>query len=263
VLAEFLIAFRESLEAALVVGIILAYLEKTKNTGYNRHVYLGLASGLLCSIIAAAMIQSVLGEFAGAAEQLFEGTLMLLAALLMGWMIIWMMNQGSMRAKIESEVGGRIGAGKALGIVAFTFVSVFREGVETAIFIFAAVAQNPENAVAGIIAGFSAAVLLAFLIFETAVKVDIKRFFTLTSVVLTVFAAGIFASGVHEFQEAGWLPEGRPIWSTKAVLDQEGDAGSIVRALTGYADSPTLPEAVAYVGYYGAFFAAYAALRRG
>jgi len=262
VFPEFLITLRESLEAALVVGIILAYLEKTRNTAYNRHVYLGVAAGVLASIIAALLIQSVLGEFEGVVENLFEGSLMLSAAILMGWMIIWMMNQGNVRAQIEAGVQEKISAGKVVGLVLFTFLSVFREGVETVIFISAEMVQDSRNALLGVIIGFSAAVALAFLIFETAIKVDLRRFFTATSIVLAVFAAGIFAHGMHEFQEAAWLPQQQEMWNTKHILDDESSMGAIVRALTGYNDNPTPLEGIAYVGYYGAFLVVYSTMKR-
>lgn len=261
-IAELLIAFRESLEAALVVGIILAYLEKTGNTAYNRHVFLGVAAGILASVAAAALIQSAMGEFKGPAENLFEGSLMLTAAVLMGWMIIWMMNQGNVRAQIEAGVSEKISKGKVFGLALFTFLSVFREGVETVIFISATVAQSSANSLLGIILGFSAALTLAFLIFQTAVRVDLKRFFTATSIVLAVFAAGIFAHAVHEFQEAGWLPEQEALWNTKGVLDDEGAAGSMLRTLTGYTATPTPLEAIAYAGYYAAFLAAYGLMKK-
>ncbi len=261
-IAEIIITFRESLEASLVVGIILAYLEKSNNTKYNRHVYLGVTAGILASIIAALLIQSILGEFEGVVENLFEGSLMLTAAVLIGWMIIWMMNQGNVRTQIEAGVQEKISAGKIIGLVLFTFLSVFREGVETVIFIHAAIVQDSGNALLGVILGFSAAVVLAFLIFETAIKVDIRRFFTVTSVVLAVFAAGIFAHGVREFQEAGWLPQQQEMWNTKNILDDESSMGAMVRALTGYKDNPTPFEGIAYVGYFGAFLLAYSIMKR-
>jgi high-affinity iron transporter len=261
-IAVFLITLRESLEAALVVGIILAYLERTKNTAYNRHIYLGVFAGVLASIVVAFLIQSILGGFSGVLENLFEGSLMLSAATLMGWMIIWMMNQGGVRARIEAGIQQKISAQKVIGLVLFTFLSIFREGVETVIFILAAVAQNSTNAFAGVILGFSSAVLMALFIFETAIKVDLRKFFTITSVVLVVFAAGIFAHGVHEFQEAGWLPAQQELWNTRNILDDEGTMGSMVRTMTGYNDSPTPYEVIAYVGYYGIFLIAQRTMKR-
>lgn len=256
-IAEFLITFRESLEAALVVGIILAYLEKTQNTRYNRHVYLGVAGGILTSVIAAMLINSLFGELEGVIENVFEGSLMLLAAILIAWMVFWMMNQQNIKTQVEQKVGQQLSSGKVIGLVVFTFISVFREGVETVIFISAAAIQNSTNILLGVMTGFAAAVMLAFLIFETAIRVDLKKFFTVTSVILTVFAAGALSHAVHEFQEAGWLPQQNELWSTKHILDDESPVGSLMRVLTGYNDGPTLLETAAYFGYFLVVLAGY------
>lgn len=248
-IAEFFISFREALEAALVVGIVLAYLERTGNSRFNRHVYLGVAAGVLASVIAAFAFQTIAGGFEGRGEKIFEGTLMVAAAVLVSWMVLWMMRQEHVRSEIEDKVRKEMSGGAALGLVFFTFLSVFREGVETVIFVSAAAGTGGEYTLFGVLAGLAAAVVLAFVVFETAVKVNVKRFFNATSLVLVVFAAGIFAHGVHEFQEAGILREQDELWSTKSILSDESALGSILRTLTGYNDNPTPFEVLAYAGY--------------
>ncbi len=247
--AEFFITFREALEAALVVGIILAYLEKTRNTAFNRHVYLGVASGVLASLAVAALFQNLVGGFEGGAEKIFEGTLMVFAALMVTWMVFWMMRQEHVKKEIQDRVAIQITRGQALGLAFFTFISVLREGVETVIFVSAASAEGSAGSMVGVFAGFSAAVILAYILFETAVKVNVKLFFNLTSLMLIVFAAGILAHGMHEFQEAGLLPEQGELWNTKHILDDQGAAGGMMRTLTGYNDNPTSVEVASWIGY--------------
>lgn len=250
-LAEGLITFRETLEAALVVGIILAYLEKTGNTKLNRHIYLGVGIGLFASVIVALLFTYAAGGFEGRNEQLFEGSVMLFAAFLVTWMVLWMLKQEHVREEIEGIVKVKISRGELFGLVLFTTVAVWREGTETVIFLGAAAFSNGGLALLGALLGVAGALALAFVLFETAMRVNLKLFFHVTSALLVLFSAGLVAHSVHEFQEAGVLEEQSPIWSTKGVLDQKGPVGSVLRSLFGYADSPTPLEVIAYLGYFG------------
>ena len=261
-IAEFIITFREALEAGLIVGIVLAYLERTKNTGFNKHVYLGILSGIVGSIIVAALFQNIMGGFEGKAEELFEGTLMLFAAVMITWMILWMLKQKHIREEIESKVELELSEKHALGLMLFTFISVLREGVETVIFLGAVAISAGAASLLGAIGGIVAAVILVFLLFETVIKVNIKLFFNVTSVILILFAAGIFAHGVHEYQEAGILEEQQELWNTKNILDDKSTFGSVVRSLFGYNDNPTLYEVIAYFGYIVAIFVLYLNIER-
>ena len=255
--AEGLITFRETLEAALIVGIILAYLEKTGNAKLNRHIYLGVALGLFASVIVAVLFSYIAGGFVGRNEQLFEGSVMLFAAFLISWMILWMLKQERLRAEIEGIVHVKISKGETLGLVLFTAVAVWREGTETVIFLGATAFSNGGLALLGAILGVAGALALAFVLFETAMRVNLKLFFQGTSVLLILFAAGLVAYSVHEFQEAGVLPEQEPLWSTKGMLDQKSGIGAVARSLFGYADSPTAFEIVAYLLYFALIFVAY------
>jgi high-affinity iron transporter len=259
-LAEFVITFRESLEAALAIGIILAYLERTGNRGYYGHVWGGVFSGVGASVLAALAFLSLEGGFEGASEQVFEGALMFLASAMLAWMMMWMTGQGDIRGDIEGEVGVRMGSGRILGIAALSFISVFREGVETIVFITASAAKDAAGTLPGIFLGAAAAVLLAWRVFKGAAKVNLKAFFSATGIFLIILGAGLLARGVYEFQEAGWLPAEEGLWTTKGIIDDEGYAGSVLRVLTGYEDTPTPLQALAYFGYLG--FAATYRIRR-
>ncbi len=254
---EALITFRETLEAALVVGVMLAYLERSGNAKLNRHIYLGVGIGVFASVIVAVLFSALVGEFEGRNEQLFEGSVMLFASFLISWMILWMLKQEHVRQEIEGIVKVKTNKGELLGLVLFTAVAVFREGTETVIFLGAAAFSNGRLALLGALLGVAGALALAFVLFETAMRVNLRLFFQGTSVLLILFAAGLVAHSVHEFQEAGVLPEQAPLWSTKLALDQKSGIGAVARSLFGYADSPTALEAIAYLAYFAAIFAAY------
>ena len=134
-LPSFIITFRETLEAALIIGIVLAFLYKTQQTQYNMYVYWGIVVAILGSVISAFAFNALLGGFEGVNEQIFEGTMMILGAALISWMILWMLQQRHITKDIENEVKQRIEHHNAFAIGVLVFISVLREGVETVIFL--------------------------------------------------------------------------------------------------------------------------------
>ncbi len=256
-LAEALISFRESLEAALVVGIVLAYLERTGNVRYNRHIYLGVVAGILASLAGGFALYSIGSDFEGASAKIFEGSMMLLGSLLVSWMILWMLRQAHVKKEIEQKVGKELGEKHAFGLLVFVFVSVFREGIETVIFLSASFFTSQAFSVSGVLLGFGAAVLLAFLIFEAAVRVDLKTFFNATSILLIFFAAGLFSHAIAEFQEGGILPEQGPAWDSSWLVSKESAAGIALKSLFGYTPTPTSLRVFAYLFYWALIGIAY------
>lgn len=254
---EALISFRESLEAALVVGIVLAYLEHTKNTKYNRHIYLGVSAGIVVSLLAGFALYSIGSDFEGAGAKIFEGSTMVIGALLVSWMILWMMRQAHVRQEIETKISREISEKHALGLLVFVFISVLREGTETVLFLFASYFSAQSISLIGVLAGFVGAVLLAYLIFESAVRVNIKTFFNATSILLIFFAAGLFSHAVEEFQEGGILASQQPLWNSSWLVEGDSNAGLILKTLFGYTPEPTPFRVYAYVLYWLAIIVAY------
>ncbi len=226
-IAEFIITFREALEVSLIIGIILAYLERTKGTQYNKHVYLGLAAGLVASAVVGFLFTSfgTSIEAMGLSEEVFEGAVILVAVAMITWMILWMLHQKHIRHYIEERVRREIDKKYAVGLVLFTFVSVLREGFETIVFLGATAFTAGALSVIGALGGVAAAVVLAFILFEAIMKVNIKLFFNVTSILLILFAAGLSAHAAHEFQEGGLLPEEKELWNTKNILDDKSVLG--------------------------------------
>ncbi len=257
--ASFLITFREVLEAALVVGIVLGYLARTGQRRYSRFVYLGVAAGIGASVLAAWLFTSLAGGFEGRAEQIFEGVTMLLGAVLLTTMILWMMQQRHVASELERRVAAEVAEAHPFGLFFLVFVAVLREGVETVIFLGAAGLGSTENNLLGALAGLVAAVLLGYAIFAGSARVNLKTFFNVTSVLLILFAAGLVTHGVHELQEAGIVPTViEHVWDLNPplnpdgsypLLHEQGHIGSFLRALFGYSASPSLVEVLSYVAY--------------
>lgn len=252
-LAAGLITFREGLEAALIVGIVLGYLKKIGRLDRQAYVWGGVLGATLASIAVAFGLQFVGAKLAGTAEQLFEGVTMFLAVAILTWMIFWMRYQARyIKSGLEREVRTAIGRGQNWGLASLTFFAVFREGVETVLFLTAAafVASEVDTLWGGLI-GLLLAVAVGWMIYASSVRLDTRRFFDITSVLLLLFAAGLLAHGVHEFQEAGLLPTFiEHVWNTNSILDEKSTLGSMLKAVFGYNGDPSLLEVVSYAGYW-------------
>jgi high-affinity iron transporter len=209
ILGAGLVMLREGFEASLVVGIVLAFLNRTGRRDAFWPVWLGAAAAFALSVGTGALLFAIGAELAGRAEKLFEGTAMLVAAGLLTWMIFWMRRQArSIRRELESQVESALATGSALALALVAFVGVLREGVETALFMFGTV-KGANSLVAGVTgaAGLAAAVLLGYFFYRGASRLDLRRFFAVTSVLLLAFAGWLLARGLHELQEGGILPE--------------------------------------------------------
>ncbi len=259
-ISEFIITFRETLEAALIVGIILSYLVRTKRTKYNNIVYIGIVSAIIASIIGAFLFNTLAGGFTGTAEQIFEGVAMLVAAILITFMILWMLKQKHIVVDLHKKVDKEVNKKHQLGLFLVVFFSVLREGIETIIFLGAAsFVSTANNSALGALLGIIAAIILGYLIFVAGKKVNIKKFFNVTSVILILFAAGLVAHGIHEFQEAKVIPTYiEHVWDINPAvnadgsypaLHEKGTVGSILKGLFGYNGDPSLLEVISYIFY--------------
>lgn len=258
-IASFVITFRETLEAALIVGIVLSYLNRTRNSGYNNIVYIGSALAILASLFGAVVFNSVAGGFSGRAEEIFEGVTMLVGALLLTSMIIWMMGQKHLAGDLENKVATELTEAHRFGLFFLVFVAILREGIETVIFLQAASIVAEESNLIAALLGILAAVALGYAMFIGSMKVNLKRFFNVTSVLLILFAAGLVAHGVHELQEAHVIPTViEHLWDINPALNsdasyplmhEKGYVGSVLKGLFGYNGNPSLIEVMNYVLY--------------
>jgi FTR1 family protein len=201
-----IITLREGVEAALVIGIILAYLRKIGREELNRSVYIGLMLAIGASILGAVALSRV-----GLNEELFEGIAMLIAALFVGTMIIWMWRTARrLKSEIEQrvdEIALRRGTSLSWSLIAFTFLMIFREGVETVLFLSAVnLTTDALLSFFGGVVGLGLAIAFGISFFKGAIRIDLGRFFKVTGVVLLVFAFQLLVGGIHELSEAGVIP---------------------------------------------------------
>ena len=261
---SFIITFRETLEVALIVGIILSYLVRTKQTKYNNIVYIGIAFGIVASIIGAFLFNYLAGGFTGRAEEIFEGITMLVGAFLLTTMIFWMMKQKHIARELEQKVAAKISETYKLGLFLLVFVAVLREGIETVIFLSAVNFVSTNNNLIGASIGIIAAIFLGYLIFVSSMKINIKKFFNITSILLILFAAGLVAHGIHELQEANIIPTVvEHVWDVNPPINPDGSyplmhekgyIGSIFVGLFGYNGNPSLIEVLSYLFYLAIVF---------
>ena len=204
-----LVVLREGFEASLVVGIVLAFLDRTGRRDAFWPVWIGAGVALAISIGVGAVLFAIGAELEGTAEKAFEGVTMLVAAGLLTWMIFWMRRQArTIRRELEGQVESALARGSALALALVAFIGVLREGVETALFLFGTVeGSNRLVATTSGVVGLAAAVMLGYLFYRGASRLDLRKFFTFTSVLLLVFAGYLLAQGMHELAEAGVLPE--------------------------------------------------------
>jgi high-affinity iron transporter len=221
-MGTFVITLREGFEAALVVGLILAYLKKTDNLGQARSVWAGVAIAVVFSLAMGALLFLTIGELEGRAEQAYEGSAMILAAVVVTWMAFWMKKQArTIGSHLRERVSDSLRSGGGLALAAVAFIAVAREGLETGLFLFASTENSgPVLAISAALAGLAAAVGLGVAFYRGALRLDLRRFFLITGLLVIAFAAWLIYGGVHEFGELA----GSELLETAAPLAAVGYA---------------------------------------
>ncbi|MEW6286811.1 MAG: FTR1 family protein [Chloroflexota bacterium] len=253
-LSSYLLSLREGIEAALIIGILLGAVRLIKRPALIPAVWFGTLSAVALSILSAVLLTLLGLELEGTAEAIFEGFTMLIAAALLTWMIFWMSEHSrTLKTTLEADIHRASHFGRrAIFLVAF--IAVLREGIELALFLTAATfVAGSFQTLLGAALGLVTAILLGWSIFASTTRLDLRRFFQVTSVLLIFFAAGLFAHGVHEFIEIGWLPAiVENVWDVSFLLSKESVMGQLMSALFGYNPSPDLTEVIAYFAYFAA-----------
>ncbi len=253
--------FRESLEIAFVVGIMLAYLHKTKNQDLEKHIHLGVASGIVASILLAYGFQFIQGGFA-ANEELYEGIFMVVTAAMVSWLILWMAQQKKFVEKLQQDMKVNIDKNQTFGLFILAFVATLREGVEAVLFMAGISINTGALSLGAGFLGVVFAIIIGILVFEYAVKFNINMFFKVTTVILVLLAAGLFSQGVHELQEAKILPTwNEHIYDLQIpktdLLGEKGIVGSVLKGLVGYDTAPSDLQVLGYLGYLGVVYVLY------
>lgn len=204
------VTLREGIEAALVVGIILAYLKRMGKTSLNRYVYIGLGAAIIASILGAVLFTAI--DF-DPENEVLEGTMFLIAGVFVGSMVLWMRKTAkNMTATMENKLGRIVENTGDLkkqgwGLLAFTFFMVFREGIETVLFLSAlSLGEAPVMGWVGGLAGIAMSVLFAYFFINGSVKINLAKFFNVTSLILMILVVRLFAGAAHEFSEVNLIP---------------------------------------------------------
>jgi high-affinity iron transporter len=252
VTAAFFIALREGLEAALIVGIIGAYLVKLERRDALRGVWVGVGAAITLSIVAGIAVVATVGRLPLVVQESIEGIAAVIAVVVLTWMLFWMRRQGrAMKGELEQGVDLALAGGSILALAGLAFVSVAREGLETVLFLYA-IGSSSGPAVPTLLAAFAGlavAVAIGYAIFAAGVRVDLRRFFTVTGVVLIFVSAGLVAHAIHEFGEAGLIANAGTAFSLGSVLPESSPLGAVLAGLFGYRSTPTPLEVIGYLAY--------------
>ncbi|CUR55987.1 Iron transporter [metagenome] len=259
-LANYLIGLREGLEAALVVSILVAYLVKTERRHLLPRVWAGVALAVGVSLAFGAALTFGPRGLTFEAQELIGGGLSIVAVGFVTWMIFWMARaarglSGELRGRIdEAAEGGR------WSLVVVAVLAVGREGLETALFIWAATQAGTREVVGsvtptwepllGAALGILTAVALGYLIYRGAISINLSRFFTWTGVFLILVAAGVLAYGVHDLQEARFLPGLNDLaFDVSDTVDLNSWYGALLKGIFNFSPATTKLEAAAWLLY--------------
>lgn len=251
-LSTFIIALREGLEAALIVGILLAYLMKTNRTHLRNPLWIGVTLALIASLALGAVLTFTSRELGEHGEEIFAGTMALIAVALVTWMVFWLKRTArSMRNDLESKIDDAIHVGST-AIAVTAFVAVAREGLETALFLYTNFKTVRTSAAPslGLILGLAAAVGLGFLLYRRAITFDLGKFFKVTGVALIIVAAGVLANGIGDLQSVGWLPGAtRNAWQIDSWMSPDSFIASILGGSIGFSTTMSWLQVGAWAIY--------------
>ena len=271
----FIVTLREGFEAALVVGIVMACLQKAQQTKLYSWVYLGIIAGILSSIGVGFLLANTVrsletagGIYAPVIKQILAASFGVIAIAMLSWMLLWMSVQAkSLKGEVESAIDSALNsdhAGKAIFLV--IFIAVLREGFETVLFILAKFQQQWTFPTIGAISGLSLAAFLGWLLFALGVKIKIRLFFQITGIFLLLIVGGLILSALFHFDRAvflwsqissyNWcLPGsdscllGMQLWNGANILPDNKFPGIILKALFGYRQTLYLGQIIAYVSF--------------
>jgi len=251
-LGNALIGLREGLEASLVVSILVAFLVRTNRRSELPRVWLGVAIAVLVSVGVTLTLTLTQQALTFEAQEALGGSLSIIAVGFVTWMIFWMRRNArtlssDLRGKLDDAI--RIGP---VAVVVMSALAVGREGLETAVFFFAAAQAAGETTrpLIGFLLGIATSIALAYLLYRGAVKINLGKFFTVTGFFLIFVAAGILAYGIHDLQEAGILPGLTTLaFDVSAAIPPDSWYGTLLKGVLNFSPRTTVLEAVVWVGY--------------
>jgi high-affinity iron transporter len=252
VFANFLIGIREGLEAALVVGILVAYVIKIGRRDVLRRIWIGVGLAVMLALSIGAVLTFGAYGLSSEAQDAIGGTLSIIATGFVTWMIFWMLKtarnlSGTLRSDVDKYL-----AGAGWGLVLVAFLAVGREGIETALFLWAAVQATGSTTfpLLGAALGLLAALVLGYLIYRGVLRINLSKFFTYTGLFLIVVAAGVLSYGVHDLQDSGILPGINSLaFDVSAVIPPASWYGTLLRGTVNFSPATTWLEAIVWTLY--------------
>jgi len=249
-----LIGLREGLEAALVVTILIAFLVRTDRRGSLKFVWLGTAAALALSVAAGALLAYAYASMTFEQQETFGGVASIVAVAFVTGMVFWMRRAArTISGQLRGQLGDALRVGP-LAVALVAFLAVAREGLETALIFFSSVQTASSGSTTvpllGLLAGLVAAVVLGYLIYRGAIRVNLTKFFTITGVLLILVAGGILAYGVHDLQEARILPGLTTLaFDVSDHITVDSWYGALLKGIFNFSPQTTVLEAVVWVGY--------------
>ncbi|WBB64859.1 iron uptake transporter permease EfeU [Micromonospora sp. WMMD812] len=252
--ATYLIGLREGLEATLVVSILVAFLVKSQRRDRLPQVWAGVGLAVALSVLFGWLIEYTSTTLLARSEdrELFEAVTSVAAVVFVTWMIFWMRRAAR---TIAGELRGKLSEALAVGSLAvagMAFLAVIREGLETALIFYSAAqgAAGDTGPLLALIGGIVTAVVIGVLLYASALRINLTRFFTWTGALLILVAAGILKYGVHDFQEAGVLPGLNDLaFDITSVLDPSTWYAALLTGMFNITAAPTVLETIAWVAY--------------
>jgi high-affinity iron transporter len=255
----FVIFLREGVEASMIVAILLAYLDQIDQRRHFRDVFFGVAAAMVVVFGGGVAAYLVIKQYDGSTVQtVFETVTYLLAAAVLTYMTFWMQaHSRTMTADLQRRSEEALNGKARLGLGLLAFQAVGREGLETMVFTLAIVFASSNQAatpvhgqglVLGAAAGLVVALGVAYVIFRLGRRLNLGLFFRIIGIVLMVFAAGLLADAVENMQRLGWLPFlGHTLWNSSGIISEDSSLGDVFHSLLGYAEQPTVLQAVVWV----------------
>jgi high-affinity iron transporter len=252
VFSNFLIGLREGLEAALVVGILVAYLVRTDHSGKLPALWVGVGAAAAASMAFGAVLTFTSQSMSFEAKEIFGGVMSIVAVGFVTWMVFWMRRQS--RA-LKGELQGKLDAaltGGAMAVGVMAFFAVGREGLETALFLWPALqaAGSGLGPAAGATLGILTACVIGWMLYRGSVQLNLATFFKVTGALLIVVAAGVVAYGVHDLQEGGVLGGLHALaFDVSKQIPPSSWYGTLLKGIFNFSPETTWLQVVAYVGY--------------
>ncbi|MEV7685285.1 iron uptake transporter permease EfeU [Streptomyces bungoensis] len=251
--SNYLIGLREGLEASLVVCILIAYLVKTGRRDALRPIWIGIGIAVAIAMGFGSALEFGSQELTFEAQEALGGSLSVLAVGLVTWMVFWMRRTAR---HLKSELHGKLDAALAMGtgaLVATAFLAVGREGLETALFVWASVhaaSDGTPRPLIGVALGLATAVLLGWLFYRGALRINLAKFFTWTGGMLVVVAAGVLAYGFHDLQEANWIPGISDLaFDISGTIPPDSWYGTLLKGVFNFQPDPTVVQLSVWAAY--------------